>query len=192
MNGKVAQPHQLLWLLPRIELRKLIRAHHQVQRRRLPQRRDKITHRVDRVRPPGAPNLDVRRHEMAIALGRLPHHRQAMLRGGQSVFRLMRRRRGRNKIDQVELQRLANFLGRAQMPEMNRIETTAEQTYPHLILISRRVQARTCPVPRSTYLYVVNSLSPIGPRACSRLVEIPVSAPNPNSKPSVKRVDALT
>ena len=33
---------------------------------------------------------------------------------------------------------------------------------------------------------------PIGPRACSFWVEIPISAPNPNSPPSTNRLDALT
>ena len=37
-----------------------------------------------------------------------------------------------------------------------------------------------------------SSRSPIGPRACSFCVELPISAPIPNSPPSVKRVDALT
>ena len=39
---------------------------------------------------------------------------------------------------------------------------------------------------------VVISGSPIGPRACSFWVEMPISAPKPNSPPSVKRVLALT
>ena len=39
---------------------------------------------------------------------------------------------------------------------------------------------------------LVSSGSPIGPRACSFWVEMPISAPKPNSPPSVKRVDALT
>ena len=43
-----------------------------------------------------------------------------------------------------------------------------------------------------TYLTQVSSARPIGPRACSFWVEMPISAPNPNSPPSVKRVDALT
>ena len=38
----------------------------------------------------------------------------------------------------------------------------------------------------------VSSRRPIGPRACSFCVELPISAPIPNSKPSVKRVEALT
>ena len=33
---------------------------------------------------------------------------------------------------------------------------------------------------------------PSGPRACSFWVEMPISAPNPNSSPSTNRVDALT
>ncbi len=37
-----------------------------------------------------------------------------------------------------------------------------------------------------------SSLSPIGPRAWSFCVELPISAPIPNSPPSVKRVEALT
>ena len=43
-----------------------------------------------------------------------------------------------------------------------------------------------------TYLVEVKASNPIGPRACNFWVEIPISAPNPNSKPSVKRVEALT
>ena len=51
---------------------------------------------------------------------------------------------------------------------------------------------RTCPSPVTTYLLDVISGSPSGPRACSFWVEMPISAPNPNSPPSVKRVEALT
>ena len=51
---------------------------------------------------------------------------------------------------------------------------------------------RTCPSPSTRYLNVHSSRSPIGPRAWSFCVELPISAPMPNSPPSVKRVDALT
>ena len=44
----------------------------------------------------------------------------------------------------------------------------------------------------TTYLVEVISVSPIGPRAWSFWVLMPISAPNPNSPPSVNRVDALT
>src|SRR5205085_7603044 len=49
-----------------------------------------------------------------------------------------------------------------------------------------------CPSPRTTYFVVVSSRRPMGPRACSFWVLMPISAPKPNSSPSVKRVDALT
>ena len=51
---------------------------------------------------------------------------------------------------------------------------------------------RTCPLPRTIYFVVVKAVSPIGPRTCSFCVDMPISAPKPNSSPSVKRVDALT
>ena len=53
-------------------------------------------------------------------------------------------------------------------------------------------QPRTCPSPVTTYVVLVSSASPMGPRACSFCVEMPISAPKPNSPPSVNRVDALT
>ena len=51
---------------------------------------------------------------------------------------------------------------------------------------------RTCPVPWTTYFDQVSSRSPIGPRACSFWVEMPISAPSPSSPPSTNRVEALT
>ena len=38
----------------------------------------------------------------------------------------------------------------------------------------------------------VNCSTPMGPRACSFWVLMPISAPKPNTPPSVKRVEALT
>ena len=54
------------------------------------------------------------------------------------------------------------------------------------------IYARIWPEPRTTYFVVVTSARPIGPRACRRDVEFAISAPKPNSPPSVKRVDAFT
>ena len=51
---------------------------------------------------------------------------------------------------------------------------------------------RICPFPKITYFFVVRASCPIGPRAWSFWVLIPISAPNPNSFPSVNLVDALT
>ncbi len=50
----------------------------------------------------------------------------------------------------------------------------------------------TCPFPYTIYFVDVSCFSPIGPLACSFCVLIPISAPKPNSKPSVKRVEAFT
>src|SRR5207244_4434331 len=50
----------------------------------------------------------------------------------------------------------------------------------------------TCPSPTTTNFVVVSSRAPTGPRAWTREVEIPISAPMPNCPPSTSRVDALT
>ena len=55
-----------------------------------------------------------------------------------------------------------------------------------------RRQVRIWPEPSTTHFWLVRPSRPTGPRACSLLVEMPISAPRPNSKPSAKRVDALT
>ena len=61
---------------------------------------------------------------------------------------------------------------------------------PTEVLIDRS-QVRICPSPLTTHLYDMISRIPMGPRACSLLVEIATSAPNPNSPPSLNRVDVL-
>ena len=48
-----------------------------------------------------------------------------------------------------------------------------------------------CPSPRRTYLVVVSASAPMGPRAWSFCVEMPISPPRPKTPPSVKRVEAL-
>ena len=50
---------------------------------------------------------------------------------------------------------------------------------------------RTWPLPWTTYFQDVSSCRPMGPRACIFWVEMPISAPMPNSLPSVNRVEAL-
>ena len=51
---------------------------------------------------------------------------------------------------------------------------------------------RIWPSPWMTNLRVVSSRSPMGPRAWSFWVEMPISAPKPSSSPSTNRVEALT
>lgn len=47
-------------------------------------------------------------------------------------------------------------------------------------------------VSHTTHLVEVSSGRPMGPRACSFCVEMPISAPKPNCSPSVNDVAALT
>src|SRR5699024_6810206 len=57
----------------------------------------------------------------------------------------------------------------------------------------RRAHAgRVWPSPQTVHVVDVSSGSPIGPRACSFWVEMPISAPIPNCSPSVKAVEVLT
>src|SRR4249919_3133587 len=42
--------------------------------------------------------------------------------------------------------------------------------------VVRGNQGLSVPLPRTIFLYVVSSTSPTGPRACMRLVEMPISA----------------
>ena len=53
-------------------------------------------------------------------------------------------------------------------------------------------QDRTSPWPSTIHFSDVRPSNPTGPRACSLSVEMPISAPRPYSKPSAKRVLALT
>ena len=59
---------------------------------------------------------------------------------------------------------------------------------PHRIRQAHRIW----PSPEIRYLVVVISSSPIGPLACNFCVEIPISAPSPNSPPSVNLVEQFT
>src|SRR5262249_50167517 len=52
-------------------------------------------------------------------------------------------------------------------------------------------QARIWPSPNPTHFRVQSSARPIGPYACSFVVEIPISAPSPSWNPSLNRVEAL-
>ncbi len=66
-----------------------------------------------------------------------------------------------------------------QVREMNGVEGASENADARRW--SHASHSRIWPLPLITYLYVVSSRRPIGPRACRRLVEMPTSAPKPNS-----------
>src|SRR5580698_5461602 len=73
---------------------------------------------------------------------------------------------------------------------------SAFESVPSLSSHRRKTRAHveshlTCPDPTISYFEDVNSTSANGPRQCSFCVLIPISAPKPNSPPSVKRVEAF-
>src|SRR6185436_16884867 len=84
--------------------------------------------------------------------------------------------------DLFQVQLVQRRLRHRQVRQVNRVKRAAEDS---------DAQRRTSPWPRTTYLGVVRPSRPTGPRACSRSVEMPISAPRPYSKPSAKRVEAF-
>ena len=113
------------------------------------------------------------------------HSRSARLRARVGLGLLVRRDGDGDQQDPVEPELLVGLLRHDQVAEVRRVERPAEEPEP-------RGYPRTWPSPRTTYFVVHSSRMPIGPRACSFWVELPISAPMPNSPPSVKRVEALT
>src|SRR5205823_9074523 len=103
-------------------------------------------------------------------------------RPGVVLRRLVGGRRNRHQRHHVELQLDQRLLGQDQMAEVGWVEGAAEDPDPGH---RTGAQGRTWPEPSTTYLYVQSSRIPMGPRAWSFWVELPISAPMPNSKPSV-------
>ena len=89
--------------------------------------------------------------------------------------------------DNVELELAVRLLGADEVSDVWRVERATEEADPQACAYSF-----ICPSPWATHLNEHSSRVPIGPRACSFCVELPISAPIPNSAPSVNRVDALT
>ena len=127
-------------------------------------------------------------------------------RAGVGLGLLVRRLGDRHQHDAVEPELVAAPPGPHEVAEVRRVERPAED--PDLshgagrgrrservpdgrAARERRRQGRMWPSPWTTYLNVHSSRSAIGPRAWSFWVELPISAPIPNSPPSVKRVEAL-
>src|SRR5215217_2468273 len=144
------------------------------------------TQQVDGVRRPLAVGVRARDAEAVVVRDRRLAHGDAVLHARIGLDRLVRSDRDGHQQHAVEPELQERLLRADQMSEMRRVERAAEQAdlgHPY---------GRTWPVPSTRYLNVHSSRSPIGPRACSFWVEFPISAPIPNSPPSVKRVDALT
>ena len=126
-------------------------------------------------------------------------HRQTVLR--RHLRRIAMRRPGTGCQTQlIERQRFGDFQRTAQMADVHRVERPAQYANaprlqarwrsPGLTGRSRPSQTDSCPrnwpSPTTMYFSQVRPSRPTGPRACSLSVEMPISAPNPYSKPSAK------
>src|SRR5262249_21761687 len=127
-------------------------------------------HRVDGVGGAGPPEFHVPRLQPGTSLDGELDHAQPVGRLGAARTLLVRRQGGWDETDLVQALALAHLLGRAEMAQVNRVERAAEQadaaarrrTCPRRVVPA---QSRTCPLPRTRYLYVVSSRRPMGPRA---------------------------
>ena len=147
-----------------------------------------LLERVDGVGHTRPLGLDGADREAIVLCGKQPRHCHT---GGHRRHVLVelevRVARGHEE-DARKAERVCNTARKRQMPQMRRVEGAAEHRYR---LAASRHYPRTWPSPMSTNLLLVSSRRPMGPRAWSFWVEMPISAPSPNSPPSVKRVDAL-
>src|SRR6185312_4837485 len=83
---------------------------------------------------------------------------------------LVRRREHRHEHDPVEAELVRRLRRAEQVREVRWVERAAEE----------RDLQRMWPSPSTTYFVVQSSRTPMGPRACSFCVELPISAPMPN------------
>lgn len=187
-DGEIGEREKVLVLLPGSDLAKGVDSEQENELRGAGESPSQSAQRIDRVGPAGTLDLDGRRAKAGMPGDRAPYHRQTIPPAGEGPA-LVRRPCRRDEQNLVQRQRLPCLLGTAQVGEMDGVESAAEDAETsdaretrgfsrHLL---SRVHARICPLPRMTYLYVVSSRRPMGPRACKRLVEIPTSAPKPNS-----------
>ena len=116
--------------------------------------------------------------------GREPAQLQPVLDARLVLQLLVRRRVDGEQHHAVEPETHQGLLRAHHVSYVGRVERPAQEPDP--------AQGRTWPSPSTRYLNVHSSRRPIGPRAWSFWVELPISAPMPNSPPSVKRVEALT
>ena len=79
------------------------------------------------------------------------------------------------------------ILGKLPIPKIN-----LEIKGRHVLVVTRGSNYKSDLNAIKSYLREVRPSKPTGPRACNLSLEIPISAPRPYSKPSAKRVLALT
>ena len=142
---------------------------------------------IDCVGRAGALQLE-RTHAQARVVpdGKLAHP-QAVLGARVPLGRLVRRDQHRRQQHSLQAQAARRRPCEREMADVGRIEHAAEDADA----LAGLTRGRGRRLRRDTWTCTA-LCSPIGPRAWSFCVELPISAPIPNSPPSVKRVEALT
>src|SRR5688572_24619997 len=105
---------------------------------------------------------------------RQPEHRHAVGRGCDRRLAVAGLA-GRQPYQRRAGQRVEDAARDFHMRHMHRVEGAAEDR------CGGAQDLRISPCPSTTYFCVVSPSSPTGPRACSLLVEMPISAPRPYS-----------
>ena len=141
---------------------------------------------------------------MRVVGGGEQRHGEALLARGDALVLLEGGSSRGHEDDEVEAKVVEGLLGGHEVAVVDGVERAAHDAeairavgvHPEgrEVVLPQGVDVHaylTCPSPRTTYLVVVSSAAPMGPRAWSFCVEMPISAPRPKTPPSVKRVEAL-
>lgn len=86
----------------------------------------------------------------------------------------------RNNQDPFETEGFAGLLGHPQVPEVDGVERSPEDSDPPPHARHALQDSRIWPSPKAMNFRVVSSSRPIGPKAWILEVEIPISAPRPS------------
>ena len=160
--------------------------------------------RVSGVGDPVTVDLEARGDEVGVVGRREQRHREALLARGDVLVQLERRPAGRHEHHEVEVEVVEGLLSGDEMSVVYGVEGPAHDAEAVCAPLVRAEDGqvggaqrgdvdahRTCPSPRARYFVVVRAAAPMGPRAWSFCVEIPISPPSPKTPPSVKRVEAF-
>ena len=158
-----------------------------------------LLERVCRVGDAGTLHLYHAELDAAVLLRQQPRHGRTVTCGRELGALLEVRVARRHQQQPGQAQGVEHPARQGQVPVVRRVEGAAQHRQGlapcalHACFGRCQVQgySLTWPLPISTNFVLVSSRRPMGPRAWSFWVEMPISAPRPNSPPSVKRVEAL-
>src|SRR5579872_2167946 len=177
---------------PMTDLRQIVRAHQPDEsgaRKARLQGPQRVT-REGRTEPAfDVQDTDARVADRGACVGQPPRRRRHVF---GRLERILRRHQPPHLVEPEPPQRLKAQLYVAAMGRIERAAEQADAARRRMADAERgERQGRTWPSPRTTYLKLVSCSAPTGPRGGSRPVEMPISAPMPNSPPSANWVEAL-